>query len=58
MATKPQPTSKASVNTTLREPVCGMNTYQKTWGGREGKLASNVHKAYGSAPANIPGTPT
>ena len=38
MATEPQPTSRAPINTTLRQPVCGMNTNQECGreGGREG----------------------
>ena len=31
MATEPQPTSKAFVNTTLRVPVYGMNIYLRMW---------------------------
>ena len=40
MATKPQPTSKAPVNTALTEPVCGNEYLSKTVGGRETKWAS------------------
>ena len=62
MATEPQSTSQAPVNTSLRETsVWSIDTYPKIWeGGREKKQASEKAtqaKAHGNAPANHPGTP-
>ena len=62
MATKPQSTSQAPVNTSLRETsVWSIDTYPKIWeGGRVKKQASEKAtqaKAHGNAPANLPGTP-
>ena len=62
MATEPQSTSQAPVNTSLRETsVWSIDTYPKIWeGGREKKQASKKAtqaKAHGNAPANLPGTP-
>ena len=62
MATEPQSTSQAPVNTSLRETsVWSIDTYPKIWeGGRVKKQASEKAtqaKAHGNAPANLPGTP-
>jgi len=57
MTTKPQPTFKASINKTLREPVWRMNTYQRMWGeGRKINQANYYCKAHGNDPVNFPGT--
>ena len=62
MATEPQSTSQAPVNTSLRETsVWSIDTYPKIWeGGRVKKQAgekATQAKAHGNAPANLPGTP-
>ena len=62
MATEPQSTSQAPVNTSLSETsVWSIDTYPKIWeGGRVKKQASEKAtqaKAHGNVPANLPGTP-
>ena len=63
MATEPQSTSQAPVNTSLRETSVWSNILTPKYGregGRVKKQASEIAtqaKAHGNAPANLPGTP-